>query len=344
MSGLLRWIAGGSGHDIIFFCGVRYRTWQRNRWIVLEALLDIYYKNVVVLPTTEEARSSLSELFKMKNGIEGQLGAIDGLLLHITLPPGTRNARKFLCYKQYYALNMQAVAGPTGEFLYLNIGHAGATGDGCAIRGSSFWAQCQANLFKYTEGYHFISDAAYGLMPWNMCPFPDTVLGTAQDVYNLQLSKARQVVERAFGMTIRRFRILASSLHYGIVKNVKIAKLCCMLHNLTLQDRASNKILVNASDDKRQPFIAKERLVPRVLYHELSYREEGIVYTAEELEAQKDKVLKDAAIQRRALISSQLRTKGYKRQQERGKNRGAAYQQADAYNQQHHQPSKRQKR
>ena len=29
---------------------------------------------------------------------------------------------------------MQAIAGPIGEYLYVNVGHAGATGDGCANR------------------------------------------------------------------------------------------------------------------------------------------------------------------------------------------------------------------
>ena len=73
LSGCLRWLAGGSGHDIIFFCGVRYRTWQKQRWIVLDALLELYFKSKIQLPTTDEARKVLSEIFKEKNGIDGQL-------------------------------------------------------------------------------------------------------------------------------------------------------------------------------------------------------------------------------------------------------------------------------
>ena len=331
LSGCLRWLAGGSGHDIIFFCGVRYRTWQKQRWIVLDALLELYFKSKIQLPTTDEARKVLSEIFKEKNGIDGQLGAIDGLLIHIHLPPGTKNARKFQCYKSYYALNMQAVAGPNGEYLYVNIGHAGATGDGCAIRQSKFWKLNEDNVFKHTEGFFWIADNAYGLMPWLMCPFADTTLGTQQDIFNLQLSKARQVIERAFGMTIQRFRILAAPLRFTVDQCVKIAKVCCALHNLCLQDNASNTVTVLKADDARRPFIAKERLVPKILYHVDGYREPDIAFTIEERQEHFEKHLKTAAALKRVQIMTALRDRGYKRQQKRGQKRGASYQQHGAY-------------
>lgn len=331
LAGCLRWLAGGSGHDIIFFCGARYRTWQKQRWTTVDALLYLYFKSVVKLPASEEARKSLSDLFKEKNGIDGQLGAVDGLLVHIHLPPGTKNARKYQCYKSYYAMNMQAVAGPNGEYLYVNIGHAGATGDGCAIRGSKFWKMNERNVFKHTDGYHWIGDNAYSLMPWLMCPYADAALGSQQDVYNLTLSKARQVIERAFGMTIQRFRILAAPLTYSIAQCVKVAKLCCTLHNICLKDSLSRNIKVLASDDKSHPFVAKERLVPKILYHEKGYQQPGVAFTREELEESLEKHLKQTAIVQRAQVTTMLHDYGYKRQQKRGQKRAAAYQQHGAY-------------
>ena len=110
-------------------------------------------------------------------GVEGVLGAIDGILIKIKLPAGVRSARKFLCHKSFYALNMQGIAGPDGDFMYINVGHAGATGDGCASRQSKWWTKCENDVFKYSDGYFFIGDAAYSLMPWLVTPFEGSTGG-----------------------------------------------------------------------------------------------------------------------------------------------------------------------
>ena len=66
---------------------------------------------------------------------------------------------------------MQGVADYNGEFLYVNVGHKGATADGCAIRKSRFWQRCKDDEFKVSEGNFFVGDTAYSLMPCLLCPF-----------------------------------------------------------------------------------------------------------------------------------------------------------------------------
>ena len=219
LAGTLRWLAGGSVHDICYFCGLRIRTFRRVRWDVISALKTVYFKSEIKLPETPEDMERLSAEFEKKMMVKGCLGAIDGLLCRIKLFPGTKSARNFLCYKDFYAMNVQAVAGPHGEFLYVNVGHAGATGDGCASRQSRFWKRCANDDFKFSEGNFFIGDAAYTLMPWLLTPYqgPQLINGK-NDVYNNHLSKARQVVERAFGMMISRWRILVPPLHLNTME------------------------------------------------------------------------------------------------------------------------------
>jgi hypothetical protein len=223
---------------------------------------------------------------------------------------------------------MQGVAGPDGEFLYVNIGHAGATGDGCAIRGSKFWQSCEKDTFKFSDGYFWIGDNAYGLMPWMITPYADTKLNSKEGVFNLQLARARQVIERALGMTIERFRILASPLAYTESQSVKIVKLCCVLNNMTLKDNLSRKIVMRRQDDINHPFIVKERLVPRILLHENDYREPDVLFTAAELAENREKDLRRNAVLKRSIIAETLKARGVKREQTRGRKRGAAYQQA----------------
>ena len=100
-------------------------------------------------------------------------------------------------------------------------------------------------------------------------------------MFNLQISKARQVIERAFGMTIQRFRILAVPLIYTVDQCVKIVKMCWALHNLCLHDNSSIKTTVLKADAE-SPFIARRIFVPKILYHADGYSDPDIAYTIEE--------------------------------------------------------------
>jgi hypothetical protein len=330
LAGTLRWLAGGSPHDITYFCGVRIRSFTRYRWDVLQALDDVYYAAEVKLPTTDEEREKLSKKFQTKCKMKGVLGAIDGLLVRINLPAGTKNARPYFCYKQFYALNLQGVAGPDGEFLYVNVGHAGATGDGCASRQSRFWHMCQQDEFHYSSGFFFLGDAAYSLMPWLMTPYEGAqeVNGT-KDVYNNHVSMGRQVVERAFGMMIKRWRILAGSLEFSVVKCNKILRVCALLHNMCLRNSLSNKVTVDRRTAALRPFKQKDPItgvVEKVRLHVDQYRDPNVVITEAEWVAHLEKQWRSAAASKRALLTSRIYGKGNRRRVRRGAKRGAAYQ------------------
>ena len=332
LAGCLRWLAGGSPHDIIFFCGLRYRTFTKMRWDVLDALIDLYHDKYIKLPENSNEREELSTLFEQKNSMQGILGAIDGLLVHIILPANTKSARKYRCYKQYYALNMQAVAGPNAEFLYVNIGHAGATGDGCASRQSRFWKRASNNDFHYKDGYFFIGDAAYSLMPWMVTPYGGANgVNSKEDVFNLQLSKARQVVERAFGIMIKRWRILVKPLEFKTIEQMaKVIRACAVLHNICTKDSLAAKndnIIIPQTDARRNPFNVKDPkngVVPKIRMHLDTYRSTGT--TLEERDRAADTQLNKAGKIKRDAIADILHSNGVMRRQKRGRKRAAAYQ------------------
>ena len=79
---------------------------------MLNIIVDKYFKTEISLPTTKAERDDLSAAFEAKMGIQGVIGAIYGVLIKINLPPNEHNARSWRCYKSFYALNVQAAAGP----------------------------------------------------------------------------------------------------------------------------------------------------------------------------------------------------------------------------------------
>ncbi|MGL5903907.1 MAG: transposase family protein, partial [Cetobacterium sp.] len=60
--------------------------------------------------------------------------------------------------------------------------------------------------------YMFIGDEAYPLQTNLMKPFPFRNLSKDQRIYNYRLSRARPVVENAFGILANRFRVLRTTI------------------------------------------------------------------------------------------------------------------------------------
>jgi hypothetical protein len=78
-----------------------------------------------------------------------------------------------------------------------------------------------------------VADSAYPLLPWLMTRFKDNGnLNHCQVKFNYQLSRARMVVECAFGQMKSRFRcLMKKSETYLEYLPSKVAT-CCVLHNL----------------------------------------------------------------------------------------------------------------
>ena len=64
-----------------------------------------------------------------------------------------------------------------------------------------------------------------------MKPFPMRGLTTEQRIYNYRLSRARRVVENAFGILANRFRIFQTAINLAMYKVDTVVLACCVLHN-----------------------------------------------------------------------------------------------------------------
>lgn len=80
-----------------------------------------------------------------------------------------------------------------------------------------------------------IGDDAFACSVRLMKPVPKQLLTLAERVYNYRLSRARRVVENAFGVLSARWRCLRTTLeqHPENVKQIVLA--VCILHNLLMK-------------------------------------------------------------------------------------------------------------
>lgn len=100
--------------------------------------------------------------------------------------------------------------------------------------------------------YVFIGDEAYPLLNNLIKPFNRRQLDTEKEYFNMRLSRARRVVECAFGIINAKFRILWKPIETSPDLAYKIIKCICILHKIiidmegvTLLDENSHQFTEN---------------------------------------------------------------------------------------------------
>ena len=82
----------------------------------------------------------------------------------------------------------------------------------------------------YTNGPGFLAPyrgTRYHLKEWVGNRRPENY----KELYNLRHSRARNVIERAFGLLKKRWSILRTPSFFDIKTQVGIINACCILHN-----------------------------------------------------------------------------------------------------------------
>lgn len=164
-------------------------------------------------------------------------GAIDGK--HVRIVPPSNSGSYYFNYKGFYSIIMLAVVDAKYNFLYLDIGKNGRNSDGSVIQQTEFYHRLQngtLNLPTRVDTFEnmnfvFVADDAFALSDNVMKPFPMRNLTPEQRIYNYRLSRARRVVENAFGILANRFRIFLTSINIAMPKIDTIVLCCCVLHN-----------------------------------------------------------------------------------------------------------------
>lgn len=139
-----------------------------------------------------------------------------------------------------------AIVDPHYKFTYIDVGSYGKDSDSTIFENSSFYQLLKSgrdlNLpapkplpgFQLTTPHVFIADGGFKLETFLMRPFTRDAAMNDNDKkrFNKSLSRARVVVECAFGILAQKFRIFLRPFETDLNNTIKIVKAAVCLHNL----------------------------------------------------------------------------------------------------------------
>lgn len=195
------------------------------------------------MPTpTQEFWRERAEEFKLRLHFPNCLAAIDGK--HVIIRKPLKSGSNYFNYKQSFSIVLLAAVDANYKFCIVDIGTKGRFSDGFTFTNCNFGKRLLSNTLDIPKPkpidnsdeevpYVFVADAAFPLLENLMRPYPGvkTKSSIPNRIFNYRLSRARQLVECAFGILAARFRIYGRALEIQ-PRNVELLIKCTtVLHN-----------------------------------------------------------------------------------------------------------------
>ena len=149
----------------------------------------------------------------------------------------------FFNYKHSFSVVLMALVDADYKFLYCDVGCNGRISDGGVFNGCSLDDAIQLHTINLPQpkpapgderpmSYFMVADDAFPLREYLLKPFPHRSLEVDKRVYNYRLSRARRVVENAFGILTNRFRVFLTPIALPPATVEQIVLAACSLHNM----------------------------------------------------------------------------------------------------------------
>ena len=205
-----------------------------------DALWEVLSPEFVCVPKSSEEWKRISDGFESVWNFPHCVGAIDGK--HILMQAPANAGSQYYNYKGTHSIVLMAVCDYNYCFTLLDIGDYGRQSDGGVFSNSIFGRAMKHGslLLPAAETihglrspipYYFVADQAFPLKTYLLRPFPGNYLPENQRIFNYRLSRARRVIENAFGILATKFRVFRRPIIAKPDKVTKVTQAACALHN-----------------------------------------------------------------------------------------------------------------
>ena len=211
------------------------------------AIVEVLEAKYLKFPNKEDF-IKISEGFWTRWNFPNCVGSIDGK--HIEIQAPYKSGSEFYNYKNYFSVVLFAVCDAHYRFIYVDIGSYGSEGDAGIYASSTFGKALNENKLDLPEPqplpnmnpqsfkfpYMFIGDEAFPLKPNIARPFGGKNLSAMEQTYNYRLSRARRVIENAFGILSSKWRVFRAPILLKPTTVSTLIKAACCLHNYLITD------------------------------------------------------------------------------------------------------------
>jgi len=186
------------------------------------------------------------------------VGAIDGKHVRIKAPAGSGS--QFFNYKNYFSVVLLAIVNAKYQFTLVNIGSSGSQSDGGILLNSKMQEKLDEDGYlpppkvvteSLTLPHVILGDDGFPLRKNLLKPYPKNRTTPEERIFNYRLSRARLVVENAFGILAARWRIFHSVIEVDIQLIKLIIRTAVILHNFTIARNDWNGITTDNEENGR---------------------------------------------------------------------------------------------
>lgn len=251
LSVTLRYLAtGNTFQDLSYTTRIAANTISKIVHETLEAIITVLEPKVMTFPSTVEEWDFIAHKFEIIWNFPHCIGSLDGK--HINFRPPRSEGSKYRNYKGKDSIVLLALVDAEYKFLFVDIGRNGRMHDSAVFRTSPFGVRmdnktlnlppsCELPGFNYKLPYVFVGDNAFCLKENLLKPYPDRGLTVEKRIFNYRLSRARRVVENAFGILANRWQVFFTAIPLNVLTVEKITYACVLLHNYLLSKKHSNQ-------------------------------------------------------------------------------------------------------
>ncbi|KAK1903084.1 Protein ALP1-like, partial [Dissostichus eleginoides] len=205
------------------------------------AIYEVLKEKYLKCPDTVEEWQPVADGFQAQWNFPNCLGA----------PGWAGTGSTYYNYKHTFSIVLMALVDSNYKLLYVDVGCNGRIADGGVFGGCSLQDALEnrtANIpapaplpaSDQAVCYSIVADEAFPLKEHLMKPYPNRRLAVEQRIFHYRLSRARRVVENAFGILANRFRVFLTTINIQDTAKVEaIVLACCGLHNFLRTENCS---------------------------------------------------------------------------------------------------------
>lgn len=232
---------GDSYHSLMYGFRVAHNTISLAVKDVCRAIEAEYARELIPVPTTAAEWRAIAEEFRTRWQFPHAVGALDGK--HVAIRCPRNGGSLYFNYKGFHSIVLLALVDADYKFLWVDVGSNGSASDAQIFNQGELKDCVEDGTIGFPPDeplpnddrplpYFIIADDAFPLRSWLMKPYSRRNMALEDRIFNYRLSRARRVVENAFGILGMRFAFLVTTLRQEPETVVQMVLAAICLHNL----------------------------------------------------------------------------------------------------------------